>query len=118
MIEGQKLTDIQASLFKSLRDGYDLAPETPSEVETLLDVMATKGVSLGTDAENAVALVAKALASNFKGEVLDFGNTMGETEVELARAARGGKQKIPKEIEDRMRKDREKSERENDKRKA
>jgi replication-associated recombination protein RarA len=101
---------IDAALIRSLREGEDLAPETPAEVEALLEKMKEEGVTIGTTLENAELLAA---AVHSRSKVISFPKAAeSDLEVELARAARLGKDLIPKEVEERMKIDRERTERE------
>lgn len=105
--------EIDADLIRSLREGEDLAPETPAEVEALLKKMKEKGTLIGTTQEEAERLAA-AVASGSISKVISFPRPEEESglEVELARAARRGKNALPKEIEEKMKKDREAAEQE------
>lgn len=102
--------EIDTALIRSLREGEDLAPETPAEVEALLEKMKEEGVTIGTTLEDAQLLAA---AIRSRPKVIPFPTAVkSEVEVELARAARLGKNEIPKEVEERMKTDRERTERE------
>jgi hypothetical protein len=102
--------EIDAALIRSLREGEDLAPETPAEVEALLKKMKQEGVQIGTTQKDAELLAA---TIHSRSKVIAFPTaTESDLEVELARAARLGKNVIPEEVEERMKTDRERTERE------
>ena len=103
--------DIDAALIRSLQQGEDLAPETPAEVEALLKKMKQEGIQIGTTQKDAELLAA---AVHSRSKVISFPKETekSDLEVELARAARLGKNAIPKEVEERMKADRERTERE------
>ena len=99
--------EFAADLLRSLREGEDLAPETPEEVEALLKKIKERGIPIGTTQEEAERLVTD-IVSGGRPQLIPFPQTTdpSEMEVELARAARRGKNVIPKEVEEKMQRDR------------
>lgn len=99
--------EFDAELLHSLRDGEDLAPETPEEVEALLKKMKERGTPIGTTQEEAERLAAE-IVSRDSSKLILFPQSIdiSEMEVELARAARRGKNAIPKAVEEKMQRDR------------
>jgi len=99
--------EFDADLLRSLRNGEDLAPETPEEVEALLKKMKERGTPIGTTQEEAERFAADIVSGGSPKLILFPQSTdPSEMEVELARAARRGKNAIPKAVEEKMQRDR------------